>query len=440
MNKPLFVFSGPVDTFSGYGAKSRDIILSIIESDKYEVAIFSQRWGQCPFGFLDSNNSKHKKILDCINPTQQLTKQPDVWAQCTVPNEMQRVGKYNILFTSGIETTICDPSWIEGCNRADLIIVPSQHTKTVFEQSKFEKRDNNTKQVVGTIQLEKPISVLFEGVDTNIYNNVPNCIETDLNDVLDSIDEEYNFLFIGHWLLGSLGEDRKNIGMLIKTFLETFKGKDKKPGLILKTSSATYSIMDREEILDKIQKIRKLVEDEENLPNIYLLHGELSDEEMNELYNHPKIKTHISFTKGEGFGRPLLEATISQKPMIAPNWSGQIDFLDKELCILLPGQVTQIHPSAVVPNMLIADSGWFTVDYNVASKAMVDVYKNYKTYIDKAKKQSYRSRTEFSIEKMSELLNKILDERVPKQIPLQLPKLKPISLKPMTLQPIENAK
>ena len=42
-------------------------------------------------------------------------------------------------------------------------------------------------------------------------------------------------------------------------------------------------------------------------PNIYLVHGDFTDDEMNQLYNHPKVKVHVSFTHGEGFGRPLLE-------------------------------------------------------------------------------------------------------------------------------------
>jgi glycosyltransferase involved in cell wall biosynthesis len=216
--------------------------------------------------------------------------------------------------------------------------------------------------------------------------------------------------------------------MLIKTFLETFKSKKQKPGLVLKTSSATYSIMDRDEILDKIQKIRAHVGDDGTLPNVYLLHGELEDGEINELYNHPKVKAHVSFTKGEGYGRPLLEASISQKPVITSNYSGHLDFLDPEMSILLPGQITQIHPSAVMQNMLIPESGWFTVDYKVASETLEDVYKNYKNYLDGAKRQAYRSRTEFSLDKMGEKLIELIDEKIPKPVQLKLPQLKKIEL------------
>lgn len=251
--------------------------------------------------------------------------------------------------------------------------------------------------------------------------------ESEIYQILESIEEDFLFEFTGHWLQGAIGQDRKDTGMLVKTFLETFRGKGKKPGLILKTSSATYSIMDREEILEKINQIRAHVGDSD-LPNIYLLHGELTDEEINELYNHPKVKAHVTFTKGEGYGRPLLEASVSQKPVIAPAYSGHLDFLDKEMSILLPGQLTQIHPSAVVQNMLIPESSWFTVDYKKAADVLEDIFKNSKKYSEGAKRQSYRSRTEFSLEKMGEKLIELIDNKIPKPVELKLPQLKKIEL------------
>ena len=427
--KPLFFISCPIDTYSGYGARSRDIVKALLKSDKYDIKILPQRWGSTPFGFLRADNPEHKQILDCCWNQPQLPKQPDVWMQITVPNEFQPIGKFNIGVTAGIETTICDPSWIEGVNRMSLTLVSSQHAKTVFETSAFEQRDKNQgDRVVGHIKLEKPVEVLFEGADTNIYQKLDKITNSEVGDVLDTVNEEFNYLFVGHWLQGEIGQDRKDTGMLIKIFLETFKGKSKKPGLILKTSSATYSIMDREEILDKINKIREFIGDDGTLPNIYLLHGELEDKEVNELYNHPKVKAHISFTKGEGYGRPLLEASISQKPVIAPNYSGHIDFLQQDQSVLLPGQLTPIHPSAVVQNMLISESSWFTVDYKKAAEILEDVYKNYKDYVEGAKRQAYRSRNNFSLDKMGELLISLIDEKIPKSVALKLPTIKKIEL------------
>ena len=422
--KPLVVISCPIDTFSGYGARSRDIVLPIIKSGLYDVKILAQRWGTTPWGFLENNNPDHKLMKDCILQGNQLPKQPDIFIQITVPNEFQAMGKYNIGITAGIETTLCAAQWIDGINRMNITLVSSKHAKRVFQNSAFEEK-NQQGQVIRKIKLEKPVEVLFEGANLNIYKKLDK-VEGEVNDSInDMVKEDFNYLFVGHWLQGEIGQDRKDVGMLIKTFLETFRNKKARPGLILKTSNATPSVMDRESILDKIRAIQSSVEGD--LPSIYLLHGELTDDEINELYNHPKVKAHVSFAKGEGYGRPLLEASISGKPVIAPNYSGHLDFLDDEMSILLPGKLTQIHSSAVVQDMLVPESSWFTVDYKKAADTLEDVYKNYKKYVDGAKRQSYRSRTEFNLDKMAEQLLAHLD-KAPKPVQLKLPQLKKIEL------------
>ena len=424
--KPLFVVSCPIDTFSGYGARSRDIVISLIKSNKYDVKVLPQRWGNTPFGFLKADNPDHKLMMDCTLQGNQLPKQPDVWMQITVPNEFQPVGKYNVGVTAGIETTLCDADWIEGVNRMNLTLVSSEHAKSVFKNSRFEKRSTQTQQLEGIVELNAPVEVLFEGADLNKYKIIDLPSDSQVLEVLNDIPESFCYLFVGHWIKGDQGEDRKDISGLIKTFLETFKGQKVRPALIVKTSSATSSIMDRESILDKIRAIEEQVGGD--LPSIYLLHGDLLDEEVNELYNHPKVKAFVSFTKGEGFGRPLLEASLTAKPVIASNWSGHLDFLNDDMSVLLQGEVKQIHPSAVVERMLLAESGWFTVNYKKASDVLVDVYKNYKKYTDGAKRQAYRSRTEFSLDKMAEKLILIIDSKIPKPVEFKLPQLKKIEL------------
>jgi glycosyltransferase involved in cell wall biosynthesis len=424
--KPLFVISCPIDTFSGYGARSRDIVLSIINTDKYEVKILPQRWGVTPFGFLDPMNPDHAKIIPCVLPNNQLPKQPDIWMQITVPNEYQPVGKFNIGLTAGIETTLCVAEWIEGMNRMNLNLVSSEHAKKVFQDSRFEKRNTQTQQVESIVELTAPIEVVFEGVNLDIYKKIEEFQNIELYNFINEIPEDYAFLYVGHWLQGDMNEDRKNTTGLVRIFLETFKNKAKQPALILKTQSATPSVTDREEILTKIRNIQNSIQGK--LPQIYLLHGELTDEEVNELYNHPKVKTHVSFTKGEGYGRPLLEATLSQKPVLASNWSAQLDFLNPEFTPLVPGKLTNIHPSAAVENMIITEAQWFTVDDKAASDLLEKLYKDYKKYLEGAKRQAYRSRTEFNLDKMAEKVSKILDTKVPVKVEFKLPQLKKIEL------------
>lgn len=425
--KQLCVISAPPDTYSGYGARSRDFIKALYElkKDEWEIIVIPQRWGSTSWGFIEDNKTEWGWMKDLYIKAN-LTKQPDIWIQVTVPNEFQPVGKVNIGVTAGIETTICDHSWIEGCNRMNVTFASSNHAKQVFQNSTFDQKDQQGR-VVKTIKLEKPVEVLFEGVDLNKYFHKDQLDKTDIVESLNSIKEDFNYLFVGHWLQGEIGQDRKDVGMLIKTFLETFKGKKSKPGLILKTSAATACIMDRDEILKKIDLIRTIVGDSD-LPNIYLLHGELEDSDINDLYNHPKVKAMVSFTKGEGYGRPLAEFCLSKKPVIVSGWSAPLDFMSPEFAVLLPGQVTQLHPSAVVQNMLLPESGWFTVDYKVASKLLQDVYDNYSKYEVMGKRQGHKIKSEFSYDNMVLILQTYFEKYVPKQVELKLPQLKKIEL------------
>ena len=242
---------------------------------------------------------------------------------------------------------------------------------------------------------------------------------------LKQIDCDFLFLFVGHWLSGDFKQDRKDVSGLIHTFCDAFKGKQERnrPGLILKTSGATFSAIDRTEILKKIDVIRKMFN--YDTPNIYLLHGDLTDQEMNDLYNYEKVKVHISFTKGEGFGRPLLEASVSGKPIIASGWSGQLDFLNPNYNTLLPGTLTDVHPSAFVKNMIIKGSKWFTVDYNEAKRIMLDIYKRYDSYLELSQKNTKYSSENFSLEVMDTVFKNILDKHInlPTEMKLNLPKL-----------------
>jgi hypothetical protein len=326
--KPLFIISSAFDTYSGYGARSRDLIKAIIETEKYDVRLLTQRWGNTPFGFC-SDNPEWKYLYDLVLPNNHLPKQPEIWMQITVPNEFQPVGKFNIGCTAGIESTIAPIEWIEGINKMDLTLTSSEHSKKVFEESKFEVRNKETNALEKKVELQKPVSVLFEGANTDIYKVIDTPCSLDIK-----IKEKFAYLFVGHWMAGDMGEDRKNVSLLIKAFYETFKNKTNKPALILKTSQVGSSYVDREEILKKIKQIKKTV-NSNNLPNIYLLHGDFTDEEMNEIYNHSRVKAMISLTKGEGFGRPLLEFTLTKKPLITSGWSGQMDFLNPEFTNLI---------------------------------------------------------------------------------------------------------
>jgi len=426
--KPLVLVTGPVGTRSGYGAHSRDICRSLIDMDKFDVKIWPVRWGSTPQDALSESNSQDKPIIDRLLQEPNMSRQPDVHIHIVVPNEFQPLGKYNIGITAGLETTLCPPEWIEGLNRMHFNIVPASSIKKSIESTVWDKHDNQTQQKVGVIKSEKPMEVLFEGADTNIYKPTKE-FSKDLVEEFKGIKEDFCFLFVGHWLQGKLGHDRKDTGMLVKTFLETFKNHKNPPALVMKTSGATPCILDREDILKKIEQIKSTVKG--NLPSVYLLHGDLRDEEMNGLYNHPKVKAHVTFTHGEGFGRPLLEASLSEKPVIASNWSGHLDFLNDKEAVLLPGSLNDVKKESLMKGMVVEGTQWFTVNYVYASNVLKDVHENYKNYVVKAKKLSIKNQTKFSLDAMTKKFEEILDKYLPEfsqEVKLKLPSLKKVGL------------
>ena len=420
--KPTLVFQAPVATRSGYGDHARDLLHSLYKLDKFEIKVISTRWGTTPMDSLNYDNPFHKWVVDSIIP--KIEQKPDIYIQVTVPNEFQPLGHYNIGITAAIETTHSPLDWIHGCNRMDLIIVPSEHSKKSLVDSVYNEADNNTKQLIAQHRIQKPVEILFEGFDemdfgTDIVAHISE---------LDAIKEEFAFLFVGHWLRGDLGEDRKNVGMMIKTFAMAFKNEKVKPALVLKTSSAGFSVIDRETTIKKIRDV--LGKDYKSVP-IYLLHGDLTPSQMNGLYEHPKVKAMLNFTKGEGFGRPLLEFSLTGKPVIVSNWSGHIDFL-KQGAVLLEGELKPVHESAA-DQFLLKEAQWFNINISKALPIIKDIYKNYNKYKSEASKLGKHNLATFSLAKMTEGFDSILNQYgiytkiQPKFQQLQLPKLKTLN-------------
>jgi glycosyltransferase involved in cell wall biosynthesis len=414
--KPVLLFRGPVKTRSGYGSHSRDLLQSLYEMNLFDIKIDSCPWGSTPSTALNEDNEFHKWINN--NIVTHVDSNPDVYVQVTVPNEFQRMGKFNIGITAGIETTVAPKEWVDGCNKMDLVITTSKFSKDVLLSTVYNENDKTTGKLVSQHRIVKPIEVLFEGADTSIYNNKFNGLNFD-------IKEDFAYLFVGHWLKGDLGQDRKNVGMLIKCFCESFKDEIDKPALVLKTSSATFSVKERE-IFRK--KIENHVSGYENPPSIYLLFGELTDKEMNELYNYPKIKSMVSITKGEGFGRPLLEFTMTGKPIIASNWSGHKDFLPMDKSVMIGGTLTDVHDSAI-DSFIIKGSKWFTANYNEVIQVLKLVKNDYNNFLNRSEKLREENVNNFSLEKMKIKFENILTPYInqPKEHKLVLPKLDKIS-------------
>lgn len=423
--KPTLVFQGPIFTRSGYGDHCRDLMKSLRKMDKYDIKIIPLRWGNTPQNQVDGENEFGRWMLDRVIGA--IDQKPDIFMQVSVANEFEPKGHYNIGVTAGVETTIAPKDFIDGSNKMDLIIVPSQFTKQNLGGTVYQQKNEANGEIVGEIKTTTPIEVLFEGVDTEIFSKGSG------KDVLANVKEDFNFLIVGHWLKGSLGQDRKDIGMAIKTFATVFQylPKDKRPGLIVKTSHAGFSVIDREATREKIDGVLKSFGDK--CPSVYLLHGDMEETDMSNLYHHPKVKAMISFAKGEGYGRPMAEFTLTGKPIIASGWSGQMDFLPSEHSVLLEGSLTAVDESAA-DQFCMKEAQWFSVNYSNAANKIYDVYNKYDSYLDKSKGLRENTLKNFTLDNMHDKFTQLMDTYVKKQaqfIPfnaskMQIPKLNKI--------------
>lgn len=300
-------FTGPVLTASGYGVHARQLLRAITGTGLYDVRVEALKWGETPV--------LHDPGLEWIRSAQGTHADPDVSVQVTIPNEFKRRAPLTIGVTAGIEVDRVSPQWIMKCNQeVDVVVVPSEHSRSSF-MVEYQGSDGSK------LRLEKPVFVVPEGVDTSVYRP--------RDRVRSRFDlAERAFVFVGLGLDKPHGRDRKNVTRLVEYFCRTFAG-NRSVGLVLKTSIVNYSTVDYELVRRRVAEIKESTGCGE-FPRITVVHGRLSELEMAELYNDPRVVAAVSLTHGEGFGLPLIEAAACGLPVMATNWSGHLDFLRRD--------------------------------------------------------------------------------------------------------------
>ena len=432
--KKLVVMCAPFNTRSGYGDHARSIYYSIMDRDDIDIKCLDVRWGTTPRNHLNPEVPRHKKLLDCFVDFEELKQQPDVYIDIRIPNEFANPGKFNIGITAGVETDVVSPEFLAGMNNMNLNIVPSTFTAATFKKCSYDQVEDmpdGQKQKTGDVKLDKPIEVLFEGVDIDVYYPMDKYkIKSNFtNELTELIKEDFAYLHVGQWTKGNFGEDRKNIPLMIKCFLETFSNTQNPPALVLKISGANFSILDNYQTVKGLNEIKEKFLRVESLPNIYLVHGDLTIQEMAILYNHPKIRAFITCTHGEGFGRPMLEASCCDLPVIASKWSGHMDFLTDSDSLLINGFLKEVPKSALWKPIIVEPGKWFNVNEADVKRKLRTFYKKHKLIGKKARRLGKNNRRKYSLNKMAEKFNKILDDvlvSIPSPVNLKLPKLKKV--------------
>lgn len=400
---------GPALSQSGYGEHTRFVLRALrLQEAELDIHILPTGWGET--GWLSIDDEERAWIDQRVAAGTSYFKQEnispyDISVQVTIPNEWQKMGIYNIGITAGIETNKVSPVWLEKCNDMNKIITISEHSKNGFVLTEYHGQNKNTGAPMH-LRCTTPVEVVGYPVKDVKESKVS------LN-----LDYDFNYLAVSQW------GPRKNMENLIKWFVE--ENHDEEVGLIVKTSLKNNSIVDREYVEQVISQA--IPEVDGYKCKIYLLHGDMTENEIHGLYNHPKIKALVSLTHGEGFGLPLFEAAYSGLPIISPGWSGQADFLyappktktKKNKNKLKPFfadvdyTLSQIQEHAVWPGVLEKDTMWCYPTEGSFKMRLRQVRKNYDKWLDKAKYLQKHVKNNFNWDRQHEKLSFTIHEPSP---------------------------
>jgi glycosyltransferase involved in cell wall biosynthesis len=382
--KKRVLIKGPFLSQSGYGEQARYLFESLKNREDIDLFVENTNWGSTSW-IVDKRKDEIEELIKKAIHYAEIGGTFDLFVQVSIPNEIEKKAPVNILYTAGIESTLVPPEWLEKVNQIDKVIVVSNHAKYGFDNSQYKIYNKETQQQVGVLSCEVPVEVQNYAAEDKITSK---SVKLDL-------EFPFNFLCVGQW------SPRKNIEPMIVWFMEEFK--DKPVGLVLKTSTRKNCILDRDYTEKKLRHLIKNHTDENAKCKVYLLHGNMSEDEIYGLYKNKKIKALVSNACGEGFGLPIFEAAQSNLPVIAPDWSGYLDFMvhdGKKYFTDIDYDIRKIQPEAVWKGVLQEDSMWAFTKEKSFKKSLRNVYENLKEKEDKAKELSSLIKKKFNKQEM----------------------------------------
>lgn len=367
---------GPLLTQSGYGVHSRQVFRWAL-SRGYNINVALTPWGVTPW-YIDKNECSGliEEIMLRSSPPVQT---PDISFQIQLPNEWDpNLAKVNVGVTAGVETNICSPAWVNSCRLMDHVIVPTDFTANTFATSGF-----------------KDCLVIPESFHDSCGKKSNISLQK-----INKLPTKKNFLLFGQITGNNSQLDRKNTWDAVECFLNAFS-KNADVGLIIKTNSGTNCKMDLRVTERRLRNFVDRISIKERKCRIYLLHGYMNEDEIAALYQSKKIIGLISATRGEGFGLPLLEAAVSELPIVATDWSGHKDFLDQSFWLPVENQLSPVAPEKIDGNIFVNGAQWAQINKADFEKNIKTLYKNSSVISNKSKSASKKIKEEFSFESIA---------------------------------------
>ena len=369
------IVRGPLLSVSGYGVHARQVWQWARSKKGWDVYAQIVPWGICTY-YIDPEQ-EDGVIGDVMSRSTLPSVQPDLSLQVILPDEWDaQLAKKNVGITAGIEGDRCNPNWIQACNKMDKVIVPSMFSKTAF---------------------------LNGGLDPKKISNVPEAVTCgskqtlgcdQLNQKLDNLSTDFNFLVFGQLTSNDMSTDRKNTVNCLKWICEEFKN-DPSVGIVLKTNMGRMTQEDRNAVAKMAEQFVNHFR-EGDFPRIHVLHGLLDKHEVGALFRHPKIKALATATRGEGWGLPILDAASCGLPVIAPSCTGHVDFMKHVKYLDVK------YRKAFIPEQMVDGRVW------VKGASWIEPSENhFKSRVSKFRKQPLRPKewAEEGSEKINSLFN-----------------------------------
>jgi hypothetical protein len=384
IDRKNIIFQAPVFSLSGYGAHARDIAMAMFNGGQYNVSVIPVGWGSSST-FTPTKDVADALIFMCNNRIAEGTE--FVWMQLGVPHEFKRVSSVaNIGITAGLEVEQYPKKWAEYCNQMTAVIVPSTFVKVRLSNC----------------GVSVPIYVVPEGVNTKVFNEVdPNIDHPSEIPYVKQFEfpTKWNFLTVGQWLQGQVGEDRKNIPLTIMAVLDTFLD-NLDVGIVVKTYMHSQSSPDRYALFERMQEILG----DRARGRVHFIHGTLTDEELARLYHHPQIKAFVSLTHGEGYFRPLAEAAACDLPVIVTGYSGHMDYLHPKLTTFIDYDMGAVPPPMWAPELLNDGQTWAVPKFENAKNRIRRCYDKYSMAKERAVKLGSIIRSDWSLTRSDKVL------------------------------------
>jgi glycosyltransferase involved in cell wall biosynthesis len=242
---------------------------------------------------LNSIGKKECIDLECEKLENNIVEKPYIHITSGIAPQLRRDAEasYNIAY-SMFETNCIPDNWIPFYNEFDEIWTPSSFCKKSF----------NIKD------LKCITTIIPLGVDTELFS------------FRKTIERPFTFLANGKWV------DRKGWDLLINAYTSEFIG-NMDVRLCIKTDEVLKS---KEEMIKEYLTSDRTA----HMPRIMINNQKVNDVDIPLFYHEADV--FVLPSRGEAFCLPFLESMACGVPVIAPDFGGHLDFVNKDNGWLIP--------------------------------------------------------------------------------------------------------